>query len=233
MAFLAKLFLQGEVRNVLDLEFGYKQYTDGTGRPSTAPQGGLISFSIESTRDDSLLYMWAIDQLMKLQGCIRVYKHDGISKLYDIEFANCYCVFLEEKFSSKGNKSMCIRITISPGIQRTRGIVYEKGWNLSNPFENENVKVLEREEENQEKKLIQYFVTDQTNNELDDYEVGDTIVLNIQTQNRIGDKITIQLQDKTHDFEYQGNVLENDTIEDYVISSDLEKITLKVISQSS
>lgn len=133
---MTKLFLQNEVRNILDLEFGYKQYTDATGRPSTAPQGGLISFTIASTRDDSLFYLAAIDELMTLQGYIRVYKRDGLSKLYDIEFANAYCIFLEEKFNASSADSMKIRIILSPGIQRVRGLVYEKGWNPSNPYVN-------------------------------------------------------------------------------------------------
>ena len=51
--------------------------------------------------------------------------------------------------------------------------------------------------------------------------------------NRINDKITIFLEDKSHDFLYQGNVLEDDKLKDYVINSDLEQIELEVIIQSS
>ncbi len=83
-----------------------------------------------------------------------------------------------------------------------------------------------------EKKLVEYFMTDTSGKRVDKFEVGDTVILNIKTENRIGDKITIHLDDKTHDFRYQGEVLPDDKLSDYTIQKDLEKIELEVIAQS-
>lgn len=86
-------------------------------------------------------------------------------------------------------------------------------------------------ESSEPKELEEYFLTDANGKEIDEYEVGDQIILNVKTKNRIGDKITISLEDKSHDFRYNGEVLENDKLSDYTISKDLEKIELEVIVQ--
>ena len=84
-----------------------------------------------------------------------------------------------------------------------------------------------------EKKLVEYFLTDVNGTRVEEYEVGDKIVLNIKTENRVGDNITIHLEDKTHDFRYNGEVLEDDILSDYTITKDEEKIELEVIAQST
>ncbi len=84
-----------------------------------------------------------------------------------------------------------------------------------------------------DKKVTDYFLTDESGEKVEEYEVGDTITLNIKTQNRIGDKLTIHLEDKTHDFKYNGEVLKDDKLSDFVVTKDEEKIELEVIVQSS
>ena len=84
-----------------------------------------------------------------------------------------------------------------------------------------------------DKKLTDYFLTDESDKKVEEYEVGDIITLNIKTKNRIGDKLTIHLEDKTHDFKYNGEVLKDDKLSDFVITKDEEKIELEVIVQSS
>lgn len=87
-----------------------------------------------------------------------------------------------------------------------------------------------REEDNPQ--LVRYFITDVLGNELEEYETGDKIVLQIETENRIGDMLYMNLNDKTHDFEYNGVVLVNDTIENYIIIiNNHEQIELEVIDQ--
>lgn len=82
-----------------------------------------------------------------------------------------------------------------------------------------------------DKELLEYFLTDEGGKKIEEYEVGDKIVLNIKTKNRIGDKVTIHLEDRTHDFKYNGEVLEDDKLSDFTITKDTEKIELEVIGQ--
>ena len=110
---------------------------------------------------------------------------------------------------------------------KTRDVIHQETWNPDNPF----IEIEETVITEQEKELLRYFVTDIEGNELEEYKTGEKIILNIETRNRIGDSITIHLNDKTHDFKYGGQTLENDKLSNYVINKDLEQIELDVINQ--
>ncbi len=84
-----------------------------------------------------------------------------------------------------------------------------------------------------EPKIIDYYITDIDNNRIEDYSTGDKIILNIETKNHIKDMLDLSLKDKKHDFLHDGIVLENDTFEDYEITSNHDKITLEVIDEQN
>ena len=146
MAFQAKLFINDQERNILDTSFLYRQLIDTNGRPKNNVHDGKISLTMESTKNDELLYDWMFSNQTMYQGYVRFYRRDGFSKLFDYEFANCHCIHLEETFSSVGNDPLKMRLVLSPGIQRVRGVLFEKSWNPSNPF-NDNTPITEREED--------------------------------------------------------------------------------------
>jgi hypothetical protein len=134
MAFLAKLFINGEQRNVLNGNYVYHQLLDARGKPKAKVEGGQLNFVVESTGDDALFHLWMLDDYQMYDGYIRFFKRDGLSKLFDFEFANCYCVGLREQFSATGHDPLKMELTITPGIQRVRDVIFEKVWNPSNPF---------------------------------------------------------------------------------------------------
>ncbi|WFO17351.1 hypothetical protein M601_006490 [Cellulophaga baltica 4] len=134
MAFLAKLFINGEQRNVLNGNYVYHQLLDARGKPKANVEGGQLNFVVESTGDDALFHLWMLDDYQMYDGYIRFFKRDGLSKLFDFEFANCYCVGLREQFSATGHDPLKMELTITPGIQRVRDVIFEKVWNPSNPF---------------------------------------------------------------------------------------------------
>ena len=76
------------------------------------------------------------------------------------------------------------------------------------------------------------YITNTEGEELEEYETGSKIILNIETSNATGETISINLDDKTHDFKHNGSILTNDTIKT-TINSDLEKIELEVIAQQN
>ena len=84
---------------------------------------------------------------------------------------------------------------------------------------------------NNSPELIHYYITDLEGNKLDKYKILDKIILNLETENAIGEILTVRIPDKTYDFKHNGIVLQNDTLKDYQISNDLEKIELEVIKQ--
>ncbi len=231
MAFVAKLFMNDQERNVLDSTFLYQQLIDSNGRPKTSIQDGKIRIFIESSKNDELFYDWMFSTHTMYQGYVRFYKRDGYSKLFDFEFANCHCIYLEEKFSAEGNDPLKMELVLSPGIQKVRGQIFEKNWNPSNPFGNA-VPVTEREE-NLEPEIEDMYYTDMNGEKIPDDELqsGTAVYLVLKTKNGVGKDVDIDLDDNQNDFKYNGEVLINDVIEDLTIKSDTQKIKLEIISQ--
>ena len=62
-----------------------------------------------------------------------------------------------------------------------------------------------------------------------DFKVDSFIYVNVRGENLIGKIGNLNLTDKNVDFEYEGNRLENDTLQDYTFKSNNEIIKLKVI----
>ncbi len=227
MSFLAKLIINDEERNILNASQVYSRFSDVSGRPTSKTVGGRLNFSIESTRDDSFFYENMLSPTNKCNGEIIFYKRDGLSQLFKMEFANAQILSLSEDFNSVGETPLHMNISIGWGIMKTREVIHQETWNPDNPF----IEIEETVLTEPEKELTRYFVTDLEGNELDEYKTGEKIILNIETRNRIGDSITISLNDKSHDFKYGGQVLENDKLSNYVINNDLEQIELDVINQ--
>ncbi len=225
MAFVAKLFINGEERNVLNSNYVYHQLLDARGKPKANVEGGQISFVVESTGRDSLFHLWMLDDYQVYDGYIRFFKRDGLTKLFDFEFANCYCVALREQFSATGHDPLKMELTITPGIQRVRDVIFEKVWNPSNPFA--EVKPVEEDTEPQ---ILSCRYTDLEGNEIEElYE--DKLILEIKTENCIGKLVDIDLSDDEYDFMYNGIHLENDILEDLLITSNLQKVELEIIEE--
>lgn len=227
MAFQAKLFINDEERNVLDSTFLYRQLIDNNGRPKTSIQGGKISVLIESTKNDELFYDWMFSTHTMYEGYVRFYKRDGYSKLFDFEFANCHCVHLEEKFNAEGNSPLKMELILSPGIQKVRGQIFEKNWNPSNPFDNATP-ITEREEK--EPEIIGAIFKDSSGKEVQKVTEGN-VNLHIETKDMVGEMISIDLSDNNYDFLYNGELIENDILEDISVRSDKMSIELEVIKQ--
>jgi phosphoribosylformylglycinamidine (FGAM) synthase PurS component len=83
----------------------------------------------------------------------------------------------------------------------------------------------------EEAKFVESYLTDTANNKISDYDIGDKINLVINTENMLDETITINLNDKEADFEYNGDRLINDTLSDYLINNNIETIELTVIEQ--
>jgi hypothetical protein len=119
-------------------------------------------------------------------------------------------------------------ITISPAIQNY-GTEFPKRWNVSwiPPSERTPYQAIK----NNEPKVLDYYLTDLDGNRIDKTKIGDKVYLNIETKSLIGKLITISLNDKEVDFKYKNEILPNDTISNYKITNDLDKLKLEVIEQ--
>ncbi len=113
MPFLAKVSIDGsEEMNVLHCNFRFTQATDATGKPSSLPQGGYVSLTIESDKSTEL-FDWMIAPTGIKNGIITFFRRDIKSKMKTLEFSEAFCVDYSETFNHVDDNPMQITFTLS------------------------------------------------------------------------------------------------------------------------
>lgn len=224
----AKLIIDGKEINVLWYAFSFSQGADRSGRPSQRPIFNGIRLIIE-TRKDINFADWAFAPNQAKQIELHIYPVILGGKTRKIYFFDAHLVNWKNNFSSTGSNPMTETLEITAaGVEDTNSNgVYNASWRETFREENAEPTTLEN---TQEKEFTRCYITDLEENQLNKYETGDKILLNIESKNRIGDNMTVFLDNKTHDFKFKGKVLENDTLK-HVISNDFEQVELEVIDQ--
>ena len=107
----AELTLKGSNKaiKVLELDYGFTQYIDETGKISGFPTGGTINLVVESTEDTQIID-WMIHPTATKDGKIEI----QLKKKKIVKFENAYCIQYHESFSHMGgDQPMSISFTIS------------------------------------------------------------------------------------------------------------------------
>lgn len=226
MSIQAILHFDGKQLNIHQVQYGFKQNADDTGRPSYNPRFIGLDLVVEATKDNDF-WEWVIHNYLAKQIKIQFIPRLMGSKSRIVEFIDAHCIHYTLNYNSTNTElvTITLKITAAGVKDHSTGTMFEEHWLTTRPA---NVAVTQKEEN---KKVIEYYLTDEEGNAIEEYEAGQIIILNIETANRIGDKMNVRLNDKEHDFKYEGSLLKNDTIKDFVVSSDVEKIELEVIDQ--
>ena len=118
MALQATLKLEGKSYDVQDLNYElYKPY-DNNYKPSAAPQGGTVNFTILSPMDTNLVFHdWLLnsEQIVK-SGIFLLPLTHGIKHVEkELKFELAHCVRVQEYYSN-GASQMYLQITISATV---------------------------------------------------------------------------------------------------------------------
>ena len=119
---------------ILDFELILEKESDPTGLPTSNPYGGKMTIQFASSKDDTDLIEAAMASRMMVKGYIRMYRRDGIQKLFDYEFANAYLLLFNETFDATSKNPVTTKIIIAPGILKRDSFVFQNYWNPNNPF---------------------------------------------------------------------------------------------------
>ncbi|QWX84222.1 hypothetical protein H0I23_00805 [Cellulophaga sp. HaHaR_3_176] len=81
--------------------------------------------------------------------------------------------------------------------------------------------------------IIETYYEDTDRNRIPDNKIriGQEVNLIIRTRNAIGELVSIDLADNCRDFEFNGELLENDILEDIVIRSNTQQVGLKIVKE--
>lgn len=226
MSIITKLHYEELIINILWFNLSFLQESDISGRPSAKPTGGIWRIAFETRKDDPFLeYMVSGTMIKYLKIAIQPAILGGKSRI--IELRDVYIINHRDNFDGVNNEPMTTYIELSPASMVQNGqTIFEKYWKVTDLSANVTPTTKDNSPE-----LIRYYITDLEGNELEKYESSDKILLNLETKNAIGEKLTVKIPDKTYDFKHNGITLQNDTLKDYLINNDLEKVELEVVEQ--
>ena len=101
MSFKATLDIDGKTFDILDCSYSFHQDVDeSTGRVTSGVKGGIVSFYVISTDDDTFI-SWMLDPHALKDGKITFYKSNQDSKMREINFTQAACVHFSETFGKE------------------------------------------------------------------------------------------------------------------------------------
>lgn len=121
MALQGQVTIGGRTYGVVECAYDFSQSLDDTGKPTSRPKGGTITFVIPSTSDDDLFfYNWMFNKTQVYSGIFKfcVYTTRNKQSYKTVFFTNAYCVSLKDYFNDNDSKLMYTTITISAEIIR-------------------------------------------------------------------------------------------------------------------
>ncbi len=127
MSFLAKLVLDSNEYNVLNLDYEVSQPIGRRNMPSDEPHLGLIQLTVESS-NKSELFAWAMAPRSTKNGSIVFYRRDTKSSMKTLNFSDTFCVQFKEIFEAEGTVPMKIKLTLAPRVIECQGISREEEW---------------------------------------------------------------------------------------------------------
>lgn len=81
--------------------------------------------------------------------------------------------------------------------------------------------------------ILECYFTDVDGSLIEQPQVGEEVLFVFRTKNMIGKTVDIDLEDNLSDFEYQGEMLADDTLRNYQVNSGTEKIPLRVMPEGA
>lgn len=121
MALQGQLKIGGRTYGVVECSYEFSQSVDETGKPTSRPLGGTITFVMPSTSDDDLFfYNWMFNKTQVHSGTFRfcVYTTRNQQSYKTVFFNNAYCVELRDYFNDNDSKLMYTTIKISAELIR-------------------------------------------------------------------------------------------------------------------
>jgi hypothetical protein len=228
MAIIAKMYVDDQIINLIDFSISFSQRSDETGRPTSKSQLQTIWAVFQTTKDTSL-YAWSITsfQLKEVTVILTAEMENGKSKEY--EFYDVACTFYKEEFNGVNSSPALTTIGMEAAIFKYQDFYHEKYWKVTDI--NNRVSTTIQEDQIEEKKVIDYYITDLNNKRINKVLIGDKIVLNVFSRNMLGEMLNIKLDNQSVDFKYNGEILANDLLHNYRINSNLEKVELEAVKQ--
>ena len=120
--------------SVIECAYEFNQSIDDTGKPTSRPRGGTITFVMPTPADDAsgsaFFYQWMFDKSKTHSGKFTfiVYADNNKRCEKHVEFIDAYCVGLKEYFNDNDSRLMYTTVTISAEQIIISGAMFDNQW---------------------------------------------------------------------------------------------------------
>jgi hypothetical protein len=231
MGIIARLYANGRVYIVLRSDHGIKQRSDETGRPISRPFHTGLTVVIEVTKD-TFFFEKAVHPTQQIQEIILEYT-DSMpgSRTRRIRFVDCYVTLDHTEFKANGTDPLTETITITAaGIEDSHSQGKYTTPRRETAFLSEQVQAPVREDA-QEGTILESYFEDRQGNRLDALQPYQDVRFVLKTENMEGETVHSDFGRHRVGFQYNGEALENNLLEDISISSGTKKVDLKTVKK--
>ncbi|MCV6630317.1 MAG: hypothetical protein OIF50_10745 [Flavobacteriaceae bacterium] len=242
-AFLEYIVLREEV---LLSEIEFYRHIKWHGRPATRVLGGKLRVGMSASQHSGLF----VEELLKIDPQVRdpeqedpaysewfkevllkIYQDDGQAfrtyRLLDGHIKN-YRALFSSFYPIQDDNNHIIYIEFASATQIINDSTKNQfEWYIT-PFKPKEYQPAVKAFEGEDRKLVDYYLTNVDGERITEACIGDKVVLNIQTQNYTGGKLNINLNHDNVDFKYNGKIVKNDILQNQIIDNDHIKIELTV-----
>ncbi len=229
MSIQVKFYVLDKEYNVLEYETSIQKSVDDNNRPWGRGFFKGLEMLIEASKD-TFFFEEALKSFNLLQCRLERTPVTMNGKTNTLYFIDAIVVKSTTIYKANGTTPFAEKVHIVAGGLRDSNSheEYSEAWRINYPIADTE----KEQEEDNDPRIIRQYITDTQDNVLEEYQQGEHIYYVIESENMIGEDVNIKIKDKGNDFTYKGQRLTNDTITNYIIEGNTEKIPLEVVSEN-
>ena len=232
------LNIAGHQRKLLSLTTSYSKTVSKKGYPNSLPIAHFFKVSFLTEEGDDFFADWMYGKNNHYQwqkgqwynGTITFYDDTSYGQEFlHYELTTALATSFRVDYNQEKGMITTLEIFARERVYDHKFIINSEYYAIM--FDYVEVKDKIQQLLNTDPDLFELYYTDKSGKRIEnnDFKVDSFIYVNVRGENLIGKIGNLNLTDKNVDFEYEGNRLENDTLQDYTFKSNNEIIKLKVI----
>ena len=225
MSVIAKLYFDGGERTLLSYKFQANKSLGSNGRPTFLKEM-VFNVSFYPGKGDEFFYRWVLNKSEEPQR-VKIVLYDIVWKRVVEQHEIIYSTGVQFNSEFDHQLGTINRLKIPALTLITNEIYYTDirfGGYLTREIERQKKK-------QQTPEIVGYYFQDMNGQRIsqDELEPEMEIYLCIETENASNQTLTINLNDPRIDYEYEGQMVENDVLKDISISGNTTRIKLKTV----
>ena len=235
---IGRLNIAGHQRKLLSLTTSYSKTISKKGYPNSLPVAHFFKVSFLTEEGDDFFADWMYGKNNHYQwqkgqwynGTITFYDDTSYGQEFlHYELTTALATSFRVDYNQEKGMITTLEIFARERVYDHKFIINSEYYAIM--FDYVEVKDKIQQLLNTDPDLFELYYTDKSGKRIEnnDFKVDSFIYVNVRGENLIGKIGNLNLTDKNVDFEYEGNRLENDTLQDYTFKSNNEIIKLKVI----